>query len=263
MERTVWWLAEAQAFTIGMVAPRLCGLQPRTLRLRAARRQRTAVVTRFLETMDMKLPVPLRALLFTVVVPGTIAGLLPWALQSRGSASLTWMAPLTRLGAARHVGWLPLVAGAIGYLLCVRDFVVRGRGTPSPLDPPVHFVATGLYRRVRNPMYVSIGLVLLGETLLWQAPVLLLYLAALGVTVHAFVVLYEEPHLGRTFGDEYARYVASVPRWIARSRPVSATASSPACTPDLSAPDAHGVGHAPTKPISAIHSPCHPSEFRP
>ncbi len=186
----------------------------------------------------MTLPVAVRALLFTLVAPTAVAVAAPWWLLQR------W--PTVDIGPLRHAGWPLMLAGAAGYLVCVRAFVVHGRGTPNPLDPPQRFVASGLYRQVRNPMYVSIGLTLVGEALVWQAPALLLYLLALWAVFHGFVVLYEEPHLRRVFGDEYARYLAAVPRWLVRPRPVGA--------PDVIAP---------SRTSSSIDSQPSPPESRP
>jgi len=162
------------------------------------------------------MPVLLRTLLFTVVVPGTVAGLCPWLLATRGAelplGALAWPASPWHL-----LGCLPAATGAAGYLCCAWEFAARGRGTPAPWDAPRRFVASGPYRAVRNPMYVSVGLALLGEALLYRAPVVLALPAVLWPVFHAFVVLYEEPHLARTFGPEYAEYRRRVARWLPRA----------------------------------------------
>jgi protein-S-isoprenylcysteine O-methyltransferase Ste14 len=160
------------------------------------------------------MPLVLRALLFTLVAPTTVGLLVPWWIASRAMPE-DW-------GPWRHLGWPLMAAGVAGYLACVRDFVVQGRGTPNPLDPPRRFVATGLYRHVRNPMYVSIGLVVVGEALLWQTRELLLYLLLLWPLFHLFVTLYEERHLRAVFGAEYVDYLRQVPRWVPRLRPAGA-----------------------------------------
>jgi len=157
------------------------------------------------------MPLLLRALLFTLIVPTTVGVLVPWWVASHGMPE-DW-------GLLRYLGWPAIVAGAASYLVCVRDFVVRGRGTPNPLDPPRHFVASGLYRHVRNPMYVSIGLVILGEAALWQSRAVLLVLLFLWPLFHLFVTRYEEPHLRTVFGAEYEDYLRRVPRWVPRLRP--------------------------------------------
>jgi len=157
------------------------------------------------------MPLWLRALIFTLVAPTSIGVLLPWWIASRG--------PPEDWGPVRHLGWLLVLGGTAGYLACVRDFVVRGRGTPFPLDAPVRFVASGLYRHVRNPMYVSIGCVVVGEAALWQSRLLLIYVLALWPLFHLFVTLYEEPHLCVLFGETYVEYLRRVPRWVPRLRP--------------------------------------------
>lgn len=163
----------------------------------------------------------LRTLLFLVLVPGTVLGAVPaWLLASgwRGGVSL---------GPARYAGLLPLSAGIALMLWCFGDFVRRGRGTPAPVAPPTALVVAGPYRWVRNPMYVAGLLVVLGEAVAWEAPRLLVYLAAFWLTTHLFVVLYEERTLARRFGDAYLRYRDEVPRWLPRrprASPVSGTA---------------------------------------
>lgn len=106
----------------------------------------------------------------------------------------------------------------MGYFWCAWDFAFAGRGTPAPFDPPKILVARGLYRFVRNPMYVSILMVLLGESLLLKSLLLLRYAAIWLVIVHVFVLLYEEPTLRRKFGASYEQYCKDVGRWIPRPR---------------------------------------------
>ncbi|MHC5212367.1 MAG: methyltransferase family protein [Planctomycetota bacterium] len=164
------------------------------------------------------MPLWVRALIFTLLAPGTVAVLVPWWLVAH-AGGVPLLAVRWSLGPGHAAGWLLVVPGALGYLRCVLAFVREGGGTPFPPDAPRRFVASGLYRHVRNPMYVSIGAVLLGETVTSGAPVLLVWLGALWLLFHAFVVLYEEPHLGRLFGREYERYRANVPRWVPRVTP--------------------------------------------
>jgi protein-S-isoprenylcysteine O-methyltransferase Ste14 len=96
------------------------------------------------------------------------------------------------------------------------DFLVKGRGTPAPIDPPQEMVATGFYRYVRNPMYVGVLLILLGHFLWFGYWALLIYMLFAFIAVHSFVVLYEEPTLKRKFGEAYVDYLQKVPRWIPR-----------------------------------------------
>jgi protein-S-isoprenylcysteine O-methyltransferase Ste14 len=148
----------------------------------------------------------LRSLISVVVLPGLAAVLIPWLIVG---------APASPSGA----GWLGLIPLAFGLALfawCVIIFASRGRGTLAPWDAPRRFVAVGPYRRVRNPMYLGVGSVVLGEAILLGSLALAAYLAVLALAWHAFVLLWEEPSLERTFGDEYRTYRASVPRWLPR-----------------------------------------------
>jgi protein-S-isoprenylcysteine O-methyltransferase Ste14 len=103
--------------------------------------------------------------------------------------------------------------------LCILEFARRGRGTLSPVDPPRTLVIQGLYRYVRNPMYLSVTLIVLGEVLLTRSRGLLSYWVIWFVAVNLFVLGYEEPTLRRQFGDAYERYSAAVGRWWPRFRP--------------------------------------------
>jgi len=118
-------------------------------------------------------------------------------------------AALARSGGARARG-----GGAIIAATCIATFIVRGRGTPAPFDPPREFVATGPYRYVRNPMYVGAAMVILGAGLVVSSISIAVLAFAFVAITHAFVVLYEEPALDRAFGDSYQRYRAQVHRWL-------------------------------------------------
>jgi protein-S-isoprenylcysteine O-methyltransferase Ste14 len=151
--------------------------------------------------------------LFTVLVPGTVTILVPYYLLS----SRAHVPPLN-LGVMRWFGVLPILGGVTIYLRCAWDFAMGGRGTPAPLDPPRELVVRGLYRYVRNPMYIGVALVVLGEALFLRAGVLLEYAVTAYLFFYLFVLLYEEPTLRRKFGESYDRYCRSVPRWIPRMR---------------------------------------------
>ncbi|MGE5345481.1 MAG: methyltransferase family protein [Acidithiobacillales bacterium] len=97
---------------------------------------------------------------------------------------------------------------------CVVAFARRGRGTPFPLDPPRHLVASGLYRFVRNPMYVAVLNIVLGEAVVFSSGELVVYWFPVLAGFHLFVVLYEEPTLRKQFGREYGSYCRRVPRWV-------------------------------------------------
>jgi protein-S-isoprenylcysteine O-methyltransferase Ste14 len=147
---------------------------------------------------------------FTILVPGTELVLLPLVVVLLG------LGPRLELGAAGYWGLVPLLAGLVMILWCFGDFVRRGRGTPAPYDPPRELVVAGLYRYVRNPQYVGVVLVVVGEALLSGRVVLFGYAALMAVGYHLFVRYYEEPTLGRLFGEPYARYLEAVPRWLPR-----------------------------------------------
>ena len=125
----------------------------------------------------------------------------------------------TSIGAAQVGG---IVVGAIGAALalwCIVTFIVIGRGTPAPFDPPRRLVTAGPYRFVRNPMYIGAALALAGAALFYQSSVLLWYCAAFGLITHLFVVVYEEPTLRSSFSAEYTDYCKRVKRWWPTLRP--------------------------------------------
>jgi protein-S-isoprenylcysteine O-methyltransferase Ste14 len=149
----------------------------------------------------------LRALFFVLLLPGTIGFAVPIWLGMHSGADP---------GASRWLGVALQLTGTCILLWCVRDFAARGRGTLAPVDPPKELVAVGLYRWVRNPMYVGVVTALIGHALFFGSGALWLYAAVVFTGFHLFVTLYEEPGLRARFGDSYARYRASVPRWIPR-----------------------------------------------
>jgi protein-S-isoprenylcysteine O-methyltransferase Ste14 len=151
------------------------------------------------------------SLVFLAVAPGTVAGLVPWWLSR-------WRMQPALLGAPSRVAGALLVAAGLAVLLdsFVR-FALRGLGTPAPVLPPRRLVVTGLYRWVRNPMYVAIVSVVAGQGLLLGDGRVLAWAAIVWLGTHLFVLGYEEPALRRRFGAEYDAYRASVPRWIPRA----------------------------------------------
>jgi protein-S-isoprenylcysteine O-methyltransferase Ste14 len=154
-----------------------------------------------------------KTLLFTVLVPGTVTIYVPRRiLLSRSGNDALPIGPLRYLGAAL------LAAGAAVYLWCAWDFATAGRGTPAPIDPPRSLVERGLYRHVRNPMYLGILLLLVGEAMLFRSRALLAYAGLVFLFFFLFVVAYEEPALRRKFGQTYERYCDRVPRWIPQFR---------------------------------------------
>ena len=155
----------------------------------------------------------LGSLVFLLVAPGVTAGLVPWLLTGwEVDENLAWL-PLQILGGL-------LIAGGVAVLLnAFARFVVEGLGTPAPVAPPSKLVVGGLYRHVRNPMYVAVASTIIGQALLFGRPVLLAYTALFMAAVAAFVHLYEEPTLTRQFGEDYTRYRRAVPAWRPRLSP--------------------------------------------
>ena len=150
----------------------------------------------------------LKNLLFTVFVPGAVAVYVPLRLAGGcGGLPPVW-------GVAQYAALLPLACGCAVYFCCLWDFAAFGRGTPAPVDAPRRLVVRGLYRYVRNPMYVGILSILLGEALLFASQRLFAYTAVAFIFYFLVVVFYEEPTLRRKFGESYRRYCKSVPRWI-------------------------------------------------
>jgi protein-S-isoprenylcysteine O-methyltransferase Ste14 len=154
----------------------------------------------------------LRSLLWTMLLPGLVAGYIPWRFYGLARVQLDVTDPLDLLGL------LLLVAGAALLATCIWEFGTRGRGTLSPVDPPKELVVQGLYRYVRNPMYLSVSTIVLGEALLARSLTLVLYWAIFFTAVNLFVILYEEPTLRRQFGESYERYTQRVGRWLPRRR---------------------------------------------
>ena len=158
------------------------------------------------------------SIVFFVLAPGTVAGLVPWWLtgwQSR-PAPEGWSALFLAL---RGLGLVLLLAGTAFVITAFTRFVREGLGTPAPVAPPSHLVVGGVYRYVRNPMYVALTACIVGQALLLNQPVLLWAAAITLAAFVAFVRLYEEPTLARQFGAEYERYRAAVPGWWPRLRP--------------------------------------------
>lgn len=154
------------------------------------------------------------SLAFLVLAPGVVAGLLPWWLTRwRVEEPLPYWLPL------RVVGLILLAAGVVVLLDAFRRFVVEGLGTPAPVAPTERLVVGGLYRFVRNPMYLAVAATIVGQALLLGQPILLLYAVAFAVAVFSFVHWYEEPTLRRQFGEQYETYRRAVPGWWPRREP--------------------------------------------
>ena len=147
--------------------------------------------------------------IFLVIAPGFVAGLVPWWISHwRFDNSFPAM-PLFRFA-----GGILITLGSIGLVDSFTRFAVQGVGTPAPVFPTRHLVVTGLYRYVRNPMYVAVVSAILGQGLILGNATLLAYGAIVWLLFHLFVLAYEEPTLEASFGGEYGAFRAAVPRWI-------------------------------------------------
>lgn len=151
---------------------------------------------------------------FFVFVPLVLAGLIPWWMTH-----WQFQPPLLDLVSTRFIGAAMILGGIPGLLDSFKRFALEGLGTPAPIAPTQHLVVSGLYRYVRNPIYVSVTAVVLGQALLFGDWRLLIYGGLFWLACHLFVLAYEEPTLQQTFGKEYETYRANVPRWIPRNKP--------------------------------------------
>jgi len=154
------------------------------------------------------------SVVFLVLAPGVVAGLVPWWLTGwRVRQPLPYWLPVSVGGS------ILLAAGVVVLLQAFARFVVEGLGTPAPVAPTERLVVGGLYRYVRNPMYLAVAATIVGQALALGQPILLVYGAAFAVAVAAFVHWYEEPTLRRQFGEEYEAYRRAVPAWWPRREP--------------------------------------------
>jgi len=156
----------------------------------------------------------LGSLLFLLLAPGMVAGVVPWWISR-------WhmQPPLLGLSFSRVAGATLIALGTPALMDSFARFALQGLGTPAPIFPTEHLVVTGLYRFVRNPMYVGVVSVIVGQGLLLGNTRVLGYGALVWLAFSLFVIAYEEPTLRRTFGAEYERFCANIPRWIPCFRP--------------------------------------------
>ena len=152
----------------------------------------------------------LRSLLWTILMPGMVAGYVPWRFFGVDQVHVRWTNPV------HLTGLLCIAVGALLLAACIFEFARSGKGTLSPADPPRELVVRGLYRHVRNPMYLSVSAILIGETLLTRSRDLLLYWAVFFLLANVFVIVFEEPMLRRQFGSSYEQYTKRVGRWLPR-----------------------------------------------
>src|SRR5262245_54697416 len=135
------------------------------------------------------------------------------AVRMAHPASTTWGS------CGRIVGGIVLAIGVVGLVECFGRFALKGHGTPAPIAPPENLVVSGLYRHVRNPIYVALVCAIVGQALLFGSVMLLEYAGVVWLLFHVFVLGYEEPTLRQQFGSSYAAYQANVPRWWPRLTP--------------------------------------------
>ncbi len=150
--------------------------------------------------------------LFFALAPGVVAGLVPWILTGWKVADRYWLP-------VRLLGSILVAVGAVVVIHAFVRFVSEGLGTPAPVAPTERLVIGGLYRYVRNPMYLAVLAAIVGQGMLLGQVILFVYGACMAAAFIAFVRLYEEPHLSERFGEEYQAYRRVVPRWIPRFHP--------------------------------------------
>jgi protein-S-isoprenylcysteine O-methyltransferase Ste14 len=157
----------------------------------------------------------LGTLLFVAVLPAAAIVWVPWWITGwRVAPPLLGLAPLRWLGALLVLVALPVFVDFLARF-------VRARGTPAPVAPPEELVVEGGFARCRNPGYVAVIALVVGQGLFFGSPGVLLYAAALALVFHLFVVFVEEPGLRRRFGASYDAYCREVPRWLPRLRSAS------------------------------------------
>ncbi|MDH3445001.1 MAG: isoprenylcysteine carboxylmethyltransferase family protein [Deltaproteobacteria bacterium] len=142
---------------------------------------------------------------FTILVPGTVAVYLPVYVIAHAPAAISATAVL---------GVLALLTGGAIYVWCIWDFAIVGRATPAPIDPPKELVTRGLYKYSRNPMYVGVLCVIGGWAVVFRSAAIGVYMLCIATVFHLFVILYEEPHLKKVFGPSYEQYRYEVRRWL-------------------------------------------------
>ncbi|UCI28409.1 methyltransferase family protein [Mesorhizobium sp. B2-8-5] len=151
--------------------------------------------------------------LFLVVAPGVVAGLAPWLLTDR------YRKPLSALPGFVPAGSLLVVGAAAILLHAFARFALEGLGTPAPVAPTEKLVVGGIYRHVRNPMYVAVLAIILGQALIFSSWAMLVYGLIAAAAMVSFVKVYEEPTLANRYGAEYETYRRAVPGWLPRLTP--------------------------------------------
>ena len=154
----------------------------------------------------------IRNLIFTILQPGLVTGLIPYYLL--GEKASQFLTQPFQMNGFHIVGAVVFLVGMMIMILCIADFAIKGKGTLSPADPTKKLVISSLYQYSRNPMYVGVILILIGEAIFFQSVDLAVYTLVVFIAFSVFVILVEEPRLKRDFGKEYKAYCSSVRRWI-------------------------------------------------
>lgn len=165
---------------------------------------------RALSTHRIMISLFFRNLLFTILQPGIVAGLIPYLIVRNSLAGIAAWEFTPR----HYVGFTVFVLGFVIMIACIASFAIYGRGTLSPADPTKRLVVQGLYRYSRNPMYVGVMMMLVGECIFFQSGTLWLYTVGVFVMFNLFIRYIEEPRLKRDFGDEYVGYSRRVRKWV-------------------------------------------------
>ena len=151
------------------------------------------------------------ALIIGILAIGYFLFYLPYTIGMSNKPLIHWNASIFR-----YIAFVPLVFGVVISSKCMLDFLIKGHGTPTPIDHPKQLIVTGFYRYSRNPMYIGVVLILLGYSMWFLSLRLIAYTGAIFFVIHMFIVLYEEPLLKQRFGESYIKYCQQVPRWILR-----------------------------------------------
>ena len=152
----------------------------------------------------------IRNLIFTILQPGIVVGFIPY-LISKEKISKVFK---NVFEFNNYVGFLVFIVGILVVFYCIYDFAKRGKGTLSPADKTKELVISRLYTYSRNPMYVGIILVLIGEVIFLNSIKLLVYTIIVFIGFHLFVILVEEPRLKKDFKEKYKKYSSTVGRWF-------------------------------------------------
>lgn len=152
----------------------------------------------------------IRNLFFTILQPGLVAGLIPlWIIGFNINSIFdsTWQL-------YHYIAAIVFLIGLVIMLWCIINFAIKGKGTLSPADPTKKLVVHGLYKLSRNPMYVGVILILIGEVLFFLSVELGIYAIFVFIAFNIFILFVEEPRLKRDFGEEYIQYCKKTRRWL-------------------------------------------------